>query len=69
MLHTRIRAADIDRLILTRGYDRLLAAAGSLTGTDTGIQRVLNSLIDMELRLRAEALDEIISDLRSPNPQ
>ena len=69
MLHNRIKAADIDRLILTRGYDRLLAAAGSLTGTDTGIQRVLNGLIDMELRLRAEALNEIISDLRSPNPQ
>jgi hypothetical protein len=51
MLHNRIKAADIDRLILTRGYDRLLAAAGSLTGTDTSIQRVLNDLIDMELRL------------------
>jgi PIN domain len=69
MLHHRIKAADIDRLILTRGYDRLLAAAGSLTGTDTGTQRVLNGLTDMELRLRAEALDEIISDLQSPNPQ
>jgi hypothetical protein len=69
MLHNRVKAADIDRLILTRGYDRLLAAVGSLTGTDTGIQRVLNGLIDIALRLRAEALDEIISDLRSPNPQ
>jgi hypothetical protein len=69
MLHNRIKAADIDRLILTRGYDRLLAAVGSPTRTDAGIQRVLNGLIDMELRLRAEALDEIISDLRSPNPQ
>ena len=30
---------------------------------------MLNGLIHIELRLRAEALDEIISDLRSPNPQ
>ena len=69
MLHNRIKAADIDRLILTRGYDRLLTVAGSLTGTDTGTQRVLNGLIDMELRLRTEALDEIIKDLQSLNPQ
>lgn len=69
MLRNRVRAADIDRLIFTRGYDRLLTALGGLTSTDTGTQRVLNGLIDMELRLRAEALDEIIKDLRSPNPQ
>lgn len=69
MLHNRIKAADIDRLILTRGYDRLLTAAGSLAGTDVGTQRVRNGLIDMELRLRAEALDEIIKDLQSLNPQ
>ena len=37
MLHNRIKAADIDRLILTRGYNRLLAAVGG----PTGIQRVL----------------------------
>jgi hypothetical protein len=30
---------------------------------------VLNGLIEMELRQRAEALDEISTDLRSPNPQ
>ena len=70
MLHNRISAADIDRLIFTRGYDRLLAAAGSLThGADIGSQRVVNGLIDMELHLRTEALDEIIRELRSPNPQ
>jgi hypothetical protein len=69
MLHNRIKAADIDRLIFTRGYDRLLTAMGSITSTETGTQRVLNGLIDMELRLRTEALDDIIKDLRSPNPQ
>lgn len=69
MLHNRLRAADIDRLIFTPGYDRLLTAVTGLTSTDTGTQRVLNSLVDLELRLRTEALDEIIKDLRSPNPQ
>lgn len=69
MLHNRLRSADIDRLIFTRGYERLLAAAGSLVGTDTGTQRVLNGLLDMELRLRTEALDEIITDLQNRNPQ
>ena len=69
ILHNRLRSADIDRLIFTRGYDRLLAAAGNLSGTDTGTQRVLNGLLDMELRLRTEALDEIIADLQNRNPQ
>jgi hypothetical protein len=69
MLRNRIKATDIDRVIVTRGYDRLLTAMGSITSTDTGTQRVLNGLIDMELRLRTEALDDIIKDLRSPNPQ
>jgi hypothetical protein len=69
MLHNRLRAADIDRLIFTPGYDRLLSAVTGLTSTDTGTQRVLNGLIDLELRLQTEALDEIIEDLRSANPQ
>ncbi len=69
ILHNRLRSADIDRLIFTRGYGRLLAAAGNLSGTDTGTQRVLNGLLDMELRLRTEALDEIIADLQNRNPQ
>ena len=69
MLHNRLRSADIDRLIFTRGYDRLLAAAGNLSGTDNGTQRVLHGLLDMELRLRTEALDEIITDLQNRNPQ
>lgn len=69
MLHNRLRSADIDRLIFTRGYDRLLAVAGNLSGTDNGTLRVLNGLLAMELRLRTEALDEIIADLQNRNPQ
>jgi len=45
MLEHRVCAADIDRLVLTLSYDRLLAAAGSLTGEDIGTQRVLNIYI------------------------
>ncbi len=40
MLEHRVSAADIDRLVLTSGYERLLSAAGILTGSDTGTQGV-----------------------------
>jgi PIN domain-containing protein len=63
MLEHRISAADIDRLVLTRGYDRLLAAAGTLTGADMSTQRVLNGLVSHELQQRAQALDAAIQDL------
>jgi PIN domain len=70
MLRNRISDADIDRLIFTRGYDRLLTAAGSIAvALDAGSQRVVNGLIDMELHLRTEALDQIIKELQSLNPQ
>jgi rRNA-processing protein FCF1 len=69
MLHNRLRAADIDQLISTRGYDRLLSSVGNLVIADTGTQRVINGLLDMELQLRIEALDEIITDLNTRNPQ
>jgi hypothetical protein len=36
----QVSAADLDRLVLTRGYDRLLSAAGTMTGTDMATQRV-----------------------------
>lgn len=50
MLEHRVSTADIDRLILTRGCDRLLAAAGTLTGADIGTQRVLNGLVSHEIQ-------------------
>jgi hypothetical protein len=52
-------------LVLTRGYDRLLAAAGSLTGEDIGTQRVLNGLVSGEIQQRLQVLDEAILDLDS----
>lgn len=63
MLEHRVSAADIDRLILTQGYDRLLAVAGTLTGADTGTQRVLNGLVSHEIQGRIQALEDAIGDL------
>jgi hypothetical protein len=63
MLEHRVSTADIDRLILTRGYERLLATAGTLTGADIGTQRVLNGLVNHEIQQRSQALEEAIRDL------
>jgi hypothetical protein len=63
MLEHRLSSADIDRLVLTRGYDRLLAAAGTLASTETGTQRVLNGLVSHEIWQRSQALEEAIRDL------
>lgn len=65
MLEHRVSAADIDRLVLTRSYDRLLAAAGNLTGEDIGTQRVLNGLVGNEIQQRSKVLDEAVKDLDS----
>jgi hypothetical protein len=65
MLDGRISAADMSRLVLTSGYDRLLSAAGNITGEDVGTQRVLNGMLDLEIRQRERALDDAIRDLQS----
>jgi hypothetical protein len=49
-LGSQISAADLDRLVLTRTYDRLLSAAGTMTGTDISTQRVLNGLVGVQPR-------------------
>lgn len=63
MLEHRVSAADIDRLVLTPGYERLLSAAASLTSGDVGTQRVLNGLVDLEVNQRRQELREVIKDL------
>jgi hypothetical protein len=63
MLDHRVSTADIDRLVLTRGYDRLLAAAGTLTGDDIGTKRVLNGLVSHEIQQRIQSLEDAIRDL------
>jgi hypothetical protein len=65
MLEHRVSAADIDRLVLTHGYERLLSVAGSLTGLDVGTQRVLNGLLNLEIRQRISALEQATGDLRA----
>lgn len=62
-LSTQISAADLDRLVLTKGYDRLLAIAGTMTGTDIATQRVLNGMVSLELNQRTEALGAAVNAL------
>jgi hypothetical protein len=61
----QISAADLDRLVLTRAYDRLLSAAGTMTGTDLGTQRVLNGMLGLELTRRADAFEAAIKALEA----
>jgi hypothetical protein len=59
----QISAADIDRLVLSPGYDRLLAAS-TMIGTDIGTQRVLNGMVSLELDQRIEAFETTITALQ-----
>jgi hypothetical protein len=63
MLEHRVTSADIDRLVMTRGYERLLTVTGSLAGTDTGTQRALNAMLSLEIRQRTEALEQAVTEL------
>lgn len=64
MLEHRVSTADIDRLILTSGYARLLSATGILTGSDNGSQRVLSGLVQREINRQGGLLAEAIKDLQ-----
>jgi hypothetical protein len=63
MLDHRVSAADISRLILTSGHERLLSAATPLAGPEMIRQRVLNGLLDREIRDRIRVLEEAVTDL------
>jgi hypothetical protein len=39
MLGSQINSADLDRLVLTKGYERLLAGIGNMNGTQIEVQR------------------------------
>lgn len=54
---------DLDRLILTPAYDRLLAAVGTMPGTDVSTQRVLNGMLSLEVNQRCEALEAAVRAL------
>jgi hypothetical protein len=62
-LGNQITAADLERLVLTRGYERLLSGVGSMTGLDVDTQRVLNGLLSLELTQRVDAFDDAIKAL------
>jgi len=65
MLEHRVSAADINRLVLTPGYERILSATGILTGGDTGTQGVLSGLVTREIDRQSERLAEAVKDLES----
>ena len=57
MLEHRVSATDIDRLVLTRGYERLLSVAG------IGSPRVLNGLLNLEIQQRVNAIEQAAREL------
>lgn len=63
MLRSQIRQADVDRLVLTRRHDGLLAGASSgLAGTHQ--EGFLNDLISLELAERVADFEEVITALK-----
>jgi hypothetical protein len=65
MLGGQISSRDLDRLVLTDRYKLLLTTAGTLTGTDTPVQRVVNGLLALELEERVAAFDAGIAALQN----
>lgn len=61
----QISAADVDRLVLTRAYDRLLSTMGTMTGADIGTQRVLNGMVGLELTRLVDAFEAAIKALEA----
>jgi hypothetical protein len=59
-----VSASDIDRLVLTVGYNRLLGVV-AMPGTEVGTQRVLNGMLSLELDLRVEAFDAAVKALQA----
>ena len=67
-LANQISPIDLDELVLTPGYRRLLAAFGMVTSVDIASQRALRALISVELQQRVaafeaarRALDELVA--------
>jgi hypothetical protein len=53
----QITVTDLDRLVLTPAYGRLLAALGTVTSSDFTTQRTLNALVSLELDQRVKAFE------------
>src|SRR5260370_15340099 len=52
---------DLDRLVLTKRYEQLLAGVASLAGEQT--QRLTDLLVSLELRQRTDAFDQAVKAL------
>jgi hypothetical protein len=63
MLSNQISSADLERLVLTKGYERLLAGIGNMDGSQVEVRRVVNSTVRTELDQRVTAFDETIKAL------
>ena len=53
----QVTMADLDRLVLTPAYGRLLNALGTVTGNDVATQRTLRALVSLELDQRVKAFE------------
>ncbi|WP_328933245.1 MULTISPECIES: PIN domain-containing protein [unclassified Streptomyces] len=60
MLRGQIRAADIDRLVLTRRHGALLDGVGHLAGSDQ--QAFVNGIVGLELDERIEEFEKAIKE-------
>ncbi|GLW57851.1 PIN domain-containing protein [Kitasatospora phosalacinea] len=58
-----VSPADLDRLILTRRHDQLLAGAADLGAAH--LMRVTNQLVQLELSQRSRALQAAVEDLQA----
>jgi hypothetical protein len=66
VLGNQIAAADLDYLVLTDRYRLLLSGvAGTLTSTETEVQRVVNGLVSLELDERVAAFDAVVKALQA----
>ena len=63
MLGSQISSADLERLVLTKSYERLLTGIGNMNGTQVEVQRVVNGMVSTELSQRVTAFEETIKAL------
>jgi hypothetical protein len=63
MLGNQISPADLDRLVLTKSYERLLSGVGSWDGMATELQRAVNGLVSTEMEQRVAPFEEAIKAL------
>lgn len=60
-LSRELVSADVNRLVLTKRYEMLLASVGTLAGTAT--EPLVNALVSQELQERVDALGEALKTL------